>query len=210
LSRAGYRTLLEGGIRIFEWNGTMLHAKTAVADGHWARVGSTNLNVASWFGNYEADAVIEDDSFATEMTQAYLDDLENATEIVLDRKAHVRAPGEPKHPVVASGGGSAGRAVAGAVRIGNAIGAAITNRRVLEPVEARIATVAGILLTIVATVLALYPRALAYPAAAVFAWLAFISLYRAVSLRRLARKQASPHKDRIPERQSNSGVPRTQ
>ena len=32
MSRAGYRALLEGGVRIFEWNGVMLHAKTAVAD----------------------------------------------------------------------------------------------------------------------------------------------------------------------------------
>jgi cardiolipin synthase A/B len=51
LSRAGYRPLLEAGVRVFEWNGTMLHAKTAVADSRWARVGSTNLNVASWLGN---------------------------------------------------------------------------------------------------------------------------------------------------------------
>ena len=34
LSRAGYRTLLESGVRVFEWNGTMLHAKTALADRH--------------------------------------------------------------------------------------------------------------------------------------------------------------------------------
>src|SRR5690606_29838150 len=35
LSRSGYRPLLEAGVRVFEWNGSMLHAKTAVADGHW-------------------------------------------------------------------------------------------------------------------------------------------------------------------------------
>jgi cardiolipin synthase len=40
LSRSGYRPLLEAGIRIFEWNGTMLHAKSAVADTRWARIGS--------------------------------------------------------------------------------------------------------------------------------------------------------------------------
>ena len=39
-SRAGYRSLLEAGVRVFEWNGPMMHAKTAVADGSWARVGS--------------------------------------------------------------------------------------------------------------------------------------------------------------------------
>ena len=61
ISRAGYRPLLEAGVRIFEWNGTMLHAKTAVADGRWARVGSTNLNLASWLGNCELDAVVEDE-----------------------------------------------------------------------------------------------------------------------------------------------------
>jgi cardiolipin synthase len=59
ISRAGYRALLEAGVRVFEWNGTMLHAKTAVADDFWARVGSTNLNIASWMGNYELDVAIE-------------------------------------------------------------------------------------------------------------------------------------------------------
>ena len=48
---AGYRPLLEAGVRVFEWNGPMLHAKTAVVDGLWARVGSTNLNLQSWMGN---------------------------------------------------------------------------------------------------------------------------------------------------------------
>ena len=95
VSRAGYRPLLQAGVRIFEWNGTMLHAKTAVADGHWARVGSTNLNVSSWFGNCELDAVVEEESFAAEMEVMYLQDLENATEIVLDTKRKVRPAGEP-------------------------------------------------------------------------------------------------------------------
>ena len=60
LSRAGYRGLLEGGVRVFEWNGSMVHAKTAVADGLWARVGSTNLNIQSWMGNWELDVAVED------------------------------------------------------------------------------------------------------------------------------------------------------
>ena len=47
--------LLEAGVRVFEWNGSMMHAKTAVADGLWARVGSTNLNIQSWLGNWELD-----------------------------------------------------------------------------------------------------------------------------------------------------------
>ena len=83
LSQAGYRPLLEAGIRVFEWKGPMLHAKTAVADRRWARVGSSNLNVASWIGNYELDAVVENEEFAAQMEDMYLEDLENATEIVL-------------------------------------------------------------------------------------------------------------------------------
>ncbi len=106
LSRAGYRPLLEAGVRVFEWNGTMIHAKTAVADGHWARVGSTNLNIASWFGNCELDAVVEDDYFAREMEEMYLRDLTDATEIVLDIKRKLLASGEPRHqrPAFTSGG----------------------------------------------------------------------------------------------------------
>ncbi|HMH78555.1 MAG TPA: phospholipase D-like domain-containing protein, partial [Candidatus Udaeobacter sp.] len=75
LSRAGYRPLLEAGVRVFEWNGTMLHAKTAVADGRWARVGSTNLNLQSWIGNWELDVAVEDEGFAARMEAMYLDDL---------------------------------------------------------------------------------------------------------------------------------------
>ena len=63
----------------------MLHAKTAVADGRWARVGSTDLNIASWFGNCELEAVIEDEAFASQMEEMYLRDLDNATEIILIR-----------------------------------------------------------------------------------------------------------------------------
>jgi cardiolipin synthase A/B len=86
LSQAGYRPLLEAGIRVFEWKGSMLHAKTAVADGRWARVGSSNLNVASWIGNFELDALIEDEAFAAGMEEMYLSDLARATEIVLRRR----------------------------------------------------------------------------------------------------------------------------
>src|SRR6185437_16546962 len=82
LSRAGYRPLLEAGIRVFEWNGPMLHAKTAVADGSWARIGSSNLNLASWVGNWELDVAIEDADFAGQMEAMFRDDLANATEIV--------------------------------------------------------------------------------------------------------------------------------
>ena len=184
LSRAGYRPLLEAGVRVFEWNGTMVHAKTAVADGQWGRVGSTNLNIASWLGNCELDAVIEDELFAHEMEEMYVEDLTNATEIVLDTKQRVRAPGEPRHPrpAVKSGSGSAGRAAAGAVRIGNTIGAAFTNRRVLEPVEARTAIIVGLMLLGMAILFGFFPRALAYPLVVASIWIALALLKRGLKL----------------------------
>ena len=191
LSRTGYRLLLEAGVRVFEWNGTMLHAKTAVADGHWARGGSTNLNIASWFGNWELDAVIEDEPFAAELERAYLDDLGNATEIVLDDKQKIRAPGAPRrgHRAATSGGGSGGRAAAGAVRIGNAVGAAIADRRVLGPVEARVAAVAGVLLSVASLLFFLFPRVLDYPVVIITAWGGLSLLHRAL---RLSRRKRHP------------------
>jgi len=186
LSRSGYRPLLEAGVRVFEWNGSMLHAKTAVADANWARVGSTNLNVASWFGNLELDMVVEDAAFAERMDQMYLQDLENATEIVLDARHKLRAPNEPRHqhPATTSSAGSAGRAAAGALRISNAVGAAFTNRRLLEPVEARIMITAGVLLMIFALIFAFFPRVLAYPLAVILVWISFALLYRGYKLHR--------------------------
>ena len=183
LSRAGYRPLLEAGVRVFEWNGSMLHAKTAVADCNWARVGSTNLNIASWFGNLELDIVVEDVPFATEMEETYLRDLENSTEIVLDARHKLRKPKTAhSHGSLTSGGGSGGRAAAGALRIGNAVGAAFTNRRVLEPVEARLMFIAGLLLLGIALIVWLFPHALTFPFVVITIWISLALLYRAFRL----------------------------
>ncbi len=193
VSRAGYRPLLEAGVRVFEWNGTMLHAKTAVADGRWARVGSTNLNLASWLGNCELDAVIEDEAFALQMEEMYRADLDKATEIVLDERHKLRAPHRSRHPVLTSGGGSGGRAAAGAVRIGNTLGAAFTNRRVLEPVEARTMMIGGGGLLVLAVLFAFFPAILAYPLVAIFVWVALALLYRGYKLHRTGKQLHRPH-----------------
>lgn len=189
LSRVGYRPLLEAGARVFEWNGTMVHAKTAVADGLWARIGSTNLNIASWLGNCELDAVIEDRAFAAQMEAVYLKDLAHATEVILDRRRRVRAPGAPPHPrrTTGSGSGSSKVATAGALRIGNTIGAAFMGRRVLGPVEARLMSVTGLLLCGVSVLVAVFPRALAYPAAALGLWGGVALLWKGAQLRRSAK-----------------------
>ncbi len=204
LSRAGYRPLLEAGVRVFEWNGAMLHAKTAVTDGRWARIGSSNLNIASWFGNCELDVVVEDEPFAQAMEDMYLEDLANATEVVLDAKQKVRARGAPRRarPVMTSGGGSVGRAAAGAVRIGNAVGAAFTGRRVLEPVESRLMTGGGALFLILAALVAFFPRTLAYPLFLLFVWFGAALFYRSWKLHREGRRKREALRGRAAPRRT--------
>lgn len=81
LTRSGYRDLLEAGVRIFEWRGPMLHAKTIVVDGRWARIGSTNLNFSSLLANYEIDVLAEDVPLAHAMEAQYRRDLDRSVEI---------------------------------------------------------------------------------------------------------------------------------
>jgi cardiolipin synthase A/B len=93
MSRAGYRPLLDAGVRLFEWEGPMIHAKTAVADGFWSRVGSSNLNLASLLGNWELDVAVTDTSFAREMEALFERDLESSVEVTLTNSARVAGIG---------------------------------------------------------------------------------------------------------------------
>jgi cardiolipin synthase len=199
LSRAGYRALLEAGVRVFEWNGTMLHAKTAVADRRWSRVGSTNLNLVSWISNYELDVAIEDVSIAEAMARQYEEDLARSTEIVLTSRNRVRPTG-PRATVEAeaSGGarramsGSAGRAAAGAVSVGSALGAALTNRRTLGPAEVGLLSYVGIVMVFIALLAAWFPRLLAWPLAVVCGWLGAAWVWKAWTLWRKSKAKWRP------------------
>lgn len=229
LSQAGFRPLLEAGIRVFEWKGSMLHAKTAVADGRWARVGSSNLNIASWVGNYELDAVIEHEATAVAMEQLYLADLDNSREIVLQPrrrryldlvsgKASVepgpshtwdgrerRAPGDSRgrpdggqerrtsdESRSRSAGGSTSRAAAGALRLGRAVGAALTEQRVLANTEAKVVGIVGGFLVAVAVLGVIWPLLIAVPVCIILLWLAISLFIRAHSLRKQRRSQGLP------------------
>lgn len=182
LGAAGYRPLLTAGIRVFEWNGPMLHAKTAVADGRWARVGSTNLNLASWMGNWELDAAVEDDGFAREMEHTYEQDLESATEIMLGlpspRLAAAQKAQGPRHRE-----GSA-VAAAGAIRVGSTVGAALGGYRVLGAAEARLLIGGGIALLVSAVLAVLLPWLFIVPSAILAGWLGVTLLIDGVRLRR--------------------------
>ncbi|HEV2248788.1 MAG TPA: phospholipase D-like domain-containing protein [Terriglobia bacterium] len=194
VSRAGYRTLIDAGVRIFEWNGPMLHAKTAVADGRWARVGSTNLNIASWVSNWELDVIIEDEGFAGEMQAMYLDDLSHATEIVLSARHHPspivprRMRSRPRGAAL----GSANSAAKGVLRFGKALGAAVTHSRVLGPAEAFAMLSGGLLLLGLVAAAVLLPRVVAGVLAFVAAWMALTLLVQAWRLH-FPRKKPVEH-----------------
>jgi cardiolipin synthase len=187
LSRTGYRALLEAGIRIFEWNGSMLHAKTAVADDRWARVGSTNLNLASWIGNCEIDVAIEHAGFVQQLASQYERDLDHATEIVLSRRRARPLTRMPHHGL--RGHGSAARGAVGTLRMATTLGAALRNRRVLSDTETRPLLGGAMLLLVVAAVVAWWPQVLAWPLAALALWLAISLIARWLRMQKQRRQR---------------------
>lgn len=76
-----YQRLLKHGVRIWEWRGEMMHAKTQVVDGRWVRVGSTDFNLLGVAINYELDAIIEDATIGAEAEAMFLEDLDRSREI---------------------------------------------------------------------------------------------------------------------------------
>jgi cardiolipin synthase A/B len=184
LSRASYRPLLDAGVRVFEWNGSMLHAKTAVVDSRVTRVGSTNLNLTSWMTNWELDAVVYDEALAAEMERLYERDLTNATEIVLTARHDVR-PSQPPdltRPTTRVRRSGARRAVAGALGIGAAVGA-MSHRRALGPAESRVMAGVGAVLLLMTGLIVWWPRLVAIPLGVGLGWMALSLLFRAVRLR---------------------------
>lgn len=79
--RRYYRRLLGNGVRIWEWGGEMMHAKTSVVDGRWTRVGSTDFNPLGVAINFELDAYIEDGDVGAKAESLFLADLEMSSEI---------------------------------------------------------------------------------------------------------------------------------
>ncbi len=88
--RSHYSTLLAGGIRLYERTGALLHSKTAVIDGVWSTVGSTNLDWRSFLDNDELHAVILGREFARKMQAAFAADL--AASEAIDAQRWERRP----------------------------------------------------------------------------------------------------------------------
>jgi cardiolipin synthase A/B len=196
VSLSGYRSLLEAGVKVYEWNGVMLHAKTAVADGFWSRVGSTNLNIVSWLSNCEIDVLIEDKNFGRQMEEMYLADLENATEIVLNaRKKPLPVHQRPKRrrSLTAASGGSA-RYAPSAMVIGSAIGSSLAvGRRLRElgAMEAKIALAGGLLLLVLGVVALFWSKLVAIPFGIIALWFAVALFINSYQFYRQARRQSA-------------------
>jgi cardiolipin synthase A/B len=82
--RAGYGELLKVGVKIHERQGRILHAKTAVVDGAWSAIGSSNLDWRSTVWNNEIDAIILGTEFGGAMEAMFADDVKASHTITLD------------------------------------------------------------------------------------------------------------------------------
>jgi cardiolipin synthase len=88
-----FMRLLRAGVRIFDYQTDMLHAKSYVFDGRWSIVGSANLDFQSLRWNDEGNVGILDEGFAAEMTDVFNEDLRHSVEIREDEWAK-RSAGE--------------------------------------------------------------------------------------------------------------------
>ena len=183
LSRSGYRQFLEAGVRIFEYGGPMIHAKTVVADGWWSKVGSTNLNLSSLAANWEIDLVAEDRRFGAKMEEMFEEDLAHAREVRLSqagRYPRVR----PERPIEAADH----RARRGVV--GSGSGASATIARMgsvalqessvpINTYEHALATATSAALLGSSVLAARFPRFVAWPLAAAGGLLGGVGVLRA-------------------------------
>jgi cardiolipin synthase len=79
--RSYYQELLNSGVRIYEYQPAILHAKTMVVDEDWATVGSANMDVRSFRLNFEVNAVIYGSTFTGQLAKVFETDLTSAREV---------------------------------------------------------------------------------------------------------------------------------
>lgn len=181
-TRVGYRDLLEGGLRIYEWQGPMLHAKAFLLDTEWARIGSSNLNPSSLLGNYELDVLVADTSLANALAERYRRDLVEAAEIVLEPRRGLPprvTPGTAERPFAR---GARRRSL----RERRAV-AVLTLRQVAE--GARRSLIGGVVfgLTGLGVLLLALPRITGWILAGLVFWLAVTALWAGFVRRRETR-----------------------
>lgn len=74
-TRRYYPRLVREGVRIWEWQGEMMHAKTSVVDGRYVRIGSTDFNLLGMAINYELDAMIGDEALGASVGAMFEEDM---------------------------------------------------------------------------------------------------------------------------------------
>jgi cardiolipin synthase A/B len=173
LTRVGYRPLLDAGVRIWEYRGLMMHAKTTVADGWWSRVGSTNLNVTGLITNWEIDVLVEDRAFAARLETTFEADLADSSEVRLagqgpgrrvERPQRDRRLKRERRSVRRKTRETRARAAAAVVQAGEA---ALTGKELTRQERNLMAGAAAAALGL-AAVGARFPRILAWPIASLF------------------------------------------
>ena len=87
LSRGYYTALLRSGVRLYLYQGAMVHAKTATIDGMWSTIGTANLDRLSLWGNYEVNMEVTDADVAQHMEDVFRTDQSNTIELTEDRWA---------------------------------------------------------------------------------------------------------------------------
>jgi cardiolipin synthase len=83
-ARSYFTTLLESGVRIFLYEGNVIHSKSVIIDGEWATVGSMNLDSASLLYNFEANITTMNTKFTEELAAHFVRDIHHSKEIKLD------------------------------------------------------------------------------------------------------------------------------
>lgn len=81
--RRYYEQLLQAGVKIFQRRGVILHSKTALIDGVWATVGSTNLDWRSFLHNHELNAVVLGADFGSQVQAMFDKDLAESDQVLL-------------------------------------------------------------------------------------------------------------------------------
>jgi cardiolipin synthase len=172
LTRVGYRELLRAGIRVFEWRGPMLHAKTMLADRSWGRVGSSNLNVSSLLTNYELDVVASDAGLCDTLAAQFRRDLAQSNEIVLRPRTRLRPSrlvGTPTDPALPT---PARVPLRRRSRYELSVAAVVALRRVAGGLRRTLTATAAVTLLAIGALLLLFPRVMSIVAAAISFWLA--------------------------------------
>jgi cardiolipin synthase len=82
--RATYEELLSAGVRVFEYQPVMMHAKTIVVDGCWSSIGTMNFDNRSLAFNDESNLLVLDEAVGKRLEEIFLEDMKYSSEIRLE------------------------------------------------------------------------------------------------------------------------------